>query len=253
MKIEKKEIIENYNISKESDGDIFLKWISILVGLTLSIFVFFLLLGNIIVNFVSLDAEKKLFLDYKDDFTIDQEKTDKLKNILGNDFEYEIFVIKNSEVNAYTLPGGTIIVSDSLLSEIKYENSLLFILGHEIGHIKNRDVLKSVVSEFPLKVIFVLIGISGDIDLSSLANGTEGIYSKSIESNADIYGIEFLNNLKGNVSCSLYFFEKNNLISDNISTFLSDHPMTNTRLLKLKDIIKLDGYKNDLDCKLLNF
>lgn len=252
MKIERKEIIENYNISKESDWSIFLNWIWILVWLILCFFFFLLLLWNIVVNMVSLENEKKLFLDYKINFTIDDEKTKDLKNFLWNDFKYEIFVVKDSGENAYTLPGWTIIINDGLLSKIKYENSLLFIIWHEVWHIENRDVLKAIVWKYPFRIIFSLIWIGWDIDLSSILYWTEWIYSKKIESNADIYWIQFLNTLKWDVSCALYFFEKDNLILDNVVTFLSDHPMTNTRISKIKDIIKIEWYKDDLDCKLLN-
>ena len=45
-------------------------------------------------------------------------------------------------MNAVALPGGNIVVFAGLLKEIKSENELAMILGHELGHFAHRDHLR---------------------------------------------------------------------------------------------------------------
>ncbi len=53
--------------------------------------------------------------------------------------------------------GGRITITDTLLSQAKNEEEILFILGHEMGHIQNRDVLRSLARSMPIKVTLEML------------------------------------------------------------------------------------------------
>ncbi len=172
---------------------------------------------------------------------------------MWEDFKYDIFVINHESENAFALLWWKIAITDKLIENIKYENSLLFIIWHEVAHIENRDVFKSLVSTVPVQIILSIIWIWWDIDLSFLLSWTNDIYSKWVESNADVVWIDFVNNLKWEVSCITYFFEKQLSFWNDFATFLSDHPMDSSRISKIKSIVKKKWYKNEEECELLNF
>ncbi len=251
MKIVVKELEKNHNVSEESDLNIFLKWIWIMVWIIVLLFIFFLFLSNILVNYFSIEDEKKWFPDIYSEFSIDEDKTTKLKYLLWEDFKYDIAVVNDEEENAYALPWWAILVTDSLIDNIKYENSLLFIIWHEVWHIDNRDVFKAFVSSVPIAIILSILWIGWDMDLWFILSWTSDIYSKTVESEADKYWLEFLYKLKWEVWCSMYFFEQRESMWENLWSLLSWHPMTSYRITKIKQTIKQKGYPENKECKLL--
>jgi Zn-dependent protease with chaperone function len=52
-----------------------------------------------------------------------------------------VIISNSNEINAFSAPNGRIILTTGLLKEIKNENSLLFAIGHEIGHLSRQDHL----------------------------------------------------------------------------------------------------------------
>jgi Zn-dependent protease with chaperone function len=55
-------------------------------------------------------------------------------------------VVENDGVNAFSAPGGYVAVTTGLMRLVENEAQLAGVLGHEIGHIVNKDVLKSYAS-----------------------------------------------------------------------------------------------------------
>ena len=64
-----------------------------------------------------------------------QESLEKLVGEISQD-QYQIYIVKKDIINAIALPGGSIIIYSKLLDKFKHPNELAFILGHEMGHIK---------------------------------------------------------------------------------------------------------------------
>ncbi|MBX7097639.1 MAG: M48 family metallopeptidase [Myxococcaceae bacterium] len=55
-------------------------------------------------------------------------------------------VLEHPDVNAFSAPGGYVVVTTGLLARVKNEAQLAGILGHEIGHVVNRDTVKTYAS-----------------------------------------------------------------------------------------------------------
>ncbi len=62
------------------------------------------------------------------------------------DLPWVFGVIENDGVNAYSAPGGYVVITTGLLRLVENEAQLAAILGHEIGHVVNKDVVKSYAS-----------------------------------------------------------------------------------------------------------
>jgi beta-barrel assembly-enhancing protease len=66
-----------------------------------------------------------------------------LNELIGNmtknkqkPFDYRIFLVRDESPNAMALPGGVILVTEGLLSNLKSESELVSVLYHEMGHIE---------------------------------------------------------------------------------------------------------------------
>ena len=55
-------------------------------------------------------------------------------------------VIENDSINAFSAPGGYVVITTGLMRLAENEAQLAAILGHEIGHVVNKDVIKSYAS-----------------------------------------------------------------------------------------------------------
>ncbi len=62
------------------------------------------------------------------------------------DLAWTFGVVENDGVNAFSAPGGYVIITTGLLRLVENEAQLAGILGHEIGHVVNKDVVKSYAS-----------------------------------------------------------------------------------------------------------
>lgn len=52
-------------------------------------------------------------------------------------------VIESDAINAFSAPGGYVVITTGLLRLVENEAQLAGVLGHEIGHIVNKDVIKT--------------------------------------------------------------------------------------------------------------
>jgi predicted Zn-dependent protease len=152
----------------------------------------------------------------------------------------EVFLIKSPEPNAAAFPGGQLIVTDGLLQQVKSENELYFVLGHELGHFAARDSLQAMGRS----VVFALISSSIGIDGSNRVVGTVGQltelkYRRGQESDADKYALKAVIDRYGHGGHSLDFFEnlkKIELLSgrvQKVSGYFSTHPITQYRIDRL--------------------
>ncbi len=55
---------------------------------------------------------------------------------------YQVGLLASVEPNAAAFPGGWILVTEGLLSDVRTENELALVLAHELGHFRNRDHLR---------------------------------------------------------------------------------------------------------------
>jgi beta-barrel assembly-enhancing protease len=101
----------------------------------------------------------------------------------------QVRVANINMVNAVALPGGRIVIFRGLLQEAKSPDELAGVIGHEIGHVRNRDVMQSLLRQLGLSVL--LGGFGGDASgyVGSLVSAT---YSREAETKADGFSINLM-------------------------------------------------------------
>lgn len=111
-------------------------------------------------------------------------------------FPVRVLVVQASMVNAFALPGGTVLVTSGLIAEAEGPDELAGVLAHEIAHIERRHVMVSVWRSLGLGLVLdaVLGGGTGAGQQAVLLAGnlTEQRFSREAESEADQRAFEFL-------------------------------------------------------------
>jgi len=62
------------------------------------------------------------------------------------DLPWSFGVIENETINAFAMPGGTVMISFGLLKRLQSESELAGVLGHEIAHVVQKHQLKAIQS-----------------------------------------------------------------------------------------------------------
>lgn len=62
------------------------------------------------------------------------------------DLPWTFGVIEGDTINAFAMPGGTVIISHGLLKRLQNESELAGVLGHEIAHVVQKHQLKAIQS-----------------------------------------------------------------------------------------------------------
>lgn len=115
-----------------------------------------------------------------------------------DEYDYQFFVVRQDEVNAFAAPAGYIYVTKGLLDYMAYDESMLAgVMAHELGHSKDRHVAKGF--EKALQGILG-IGILGLIlgnensDITDALAQFGGVvylkYNRDQEEWADRYGVD---------------------------------------------------------------
>ncbi len=223
---------KNYNISEKSQLIWWMKLLWTFFAIIFSFYLFFLLVAHYLVYLVPLEKEIEWF--WEGSVTSENIQLTKKINEIFPDIKYSLHVISSEEENAYAKLWWKILVTEWLLNSIEYENELLMIIWHEISHIENRDVFKKIVSEFPIQLLLLLIWFSWN-EWLYIFDSVSSVYNKEVEERSDFEWVDFVNNEKNHIGCITRFFEKNNDNLDNIVSFLSDHPMTASRITEINE------------------
>ena len=147
-------------------------------------------------------------------------------------------IVDDSTVNAYALPGGSIVLYTGLLSKIKSENELSFVLAHEVGHFAHRDHIRSMGSALTITIFNAVV--LGGSDLSQLASTIATFetrhYSQRQELSADLYALHRVHAIYGHIHGSSDLFSR---FEDSDNHFLlSTHPSTIVRLEKIEEYLQ---------------
>jgi Zn-dependent protease with chaperone function len=98
--------------------------------------------------------------------------------------------------NAFALPDGSIILTDALVESASRDQQIFAVVAHEIGHVKNRDGLRTVLSSTALALVFAAY-FADLAQLTTLGAGlptafSEARFSQAQEAEADAFALRCL-------------------------------------------------------------
>lgn len=190
-----------------------------------------------VLSHIDLETEKRYFGEMmieEDMTTLDLTRLQTLG--ISNMFQwYTVYVQPSDEENAFATLGGNIIVTSTLLEKIQNEEELIFILAHELAHIEHRDVIRGMAQSMPIILTLQSLWIDTGNSMTRMSTILNNYASREKESKADDAGIVFLESLGLNPLCATGFFERHKNGFEKYMEVLSDHPISEERLLKLQN------------------
>ena len=170
--------------------------------------------------------------------------------------EVDVLVFRDSTVNAWVYPNGTVAVQTGLLAALKNEAQLAAILGHEVSHFLNRHAFIQIKAKQKQSLVGKGLGVlataavaakTGAVNTGLLNSGqiwtdlvTSG-YSRKLETRADQQGLELMMAAGYPPEQSIPAFETMRISDDdqvNIAKMWSSHPDIDARKKNLSKQIK---------------
>jgi len=174
-----------------------------------------------------------------------------LENVDGLTLNYKVY--KVVDVNAFACADGSVRVFSSLM-DIMDDNELMGIIGHEIGHVKNKDTRDAIRQAYLRAAVGDAAGAASNIaatlsdsELGKLANEIlDAKYSRKQESEADVYSYHFLKKNGFDVMGIITAFKKfsdmeEGAKADKMTKMKSSHPASNDRVDTITKLAKKDG------------
>lgn len=153
--------------------------------------------------------------------------------------DIKIHMIRNSEVNAFALPDNHMVIYSGLIEYAQNAEEVAGVMAHEIGHMEKKHVMKKLVKEVGLEMLFAMAGGDAGFEIVRETGKTlsSTAFDRKQEGEADEYAVETL--AGSNIDpqhLSNFFFrlsQKHNIPAE--LAWVSTHPDTKERAA---DIIK---------------
>jgi len=176
---------------------------------------------------------------------------------------FEFFVLRDSTLNAFAMPGGYIGVHTGLIMAAQSESELASVLAHEISHVTQHHLARQLgaqnQAQLPMLLslaVAILAARShtgGDVAQGALMAGqAAGIqnqlnYSRDFEREADRLGIQLLERAGFDIRGMASFFERlqkyGRLYENNAPGYLRTHPLTTERIADMENRIQPLPYR----------
>ena len=170
----------------------------------------------------------------------DNEKVDSMVTIIGNrlegglsdsEYNYRFVVFENEMINAFTVPGGNILISTGLIAFCDTPEELASVMAHEMGHVEKHHVLTRLIKELGLEIL-----TAGDTYVMGEVTGllTSTSFDRKQEEAADLFAAQLLERSSIEPRTLATFFRKLEEENDNelLQHFeiISTHPNFRSRI-----------------------
>jgi len=141
--------------------------------------------------------------------------------------------------NAFTMPDGTIIILDDLVTSMDDDQEILAVLAHELGHVRGRHGLQRLLQSTSVAALITFyVGDFSTVLAIAPTAVLDARYSQDLEQAADDYAASTL--VQNGISPSrladaLEALAKEHPGSHGIG-FLSSHPSTDARIRRLRSL-----------------
>lgn len=170
-------------------------------------------------------------------------------------YSWEFNLIKSSEVNAFCMPGGKIVVYEGILPYTQSESGLAVVLGHEVAHAvakhANERVSQQVATQYGAAILGGVVGgtssATQQIISAAYGLGTQyGVlmpFSRKQELEADHLGLVFMSIAGYNPNEAVPFWQRMSAQGGSVPEFMSTHPSDGTRITRIQNEYLPDALK----------
>lgn len=163
-------------------------------------------------------------------------------------YQYRFFVLNDTSMNAFAVPGGYIFVTTGFIRAMEREGELAGVLAHEISHIYARHLARQLDKSKAVSVatlvgalaaVFLGGAAAGPLITGTMAAGETAMlkYSRDHEKEADSLGFKWMMRAGYNPRDMLGVFRKLGKLrwfeGGDLPVYLSTHPDIDARLVDL--------------------
>jgi predicted Zn-dependent protease len=162
-------------------------------------------------------------------------------------YDFRVEIDDSPDLNAMAFPGGLIVVTSGLLETVESENELAFVIGHEMGHFRNRDHIRHLGRGVAVSVLLAGLGYANaNTGVSaSIADLAARGFSRRQERKADEFGLAMLQAEYGHVAQAWRFFERIDAEGSSVPglvSYLATHPSPRNRVERLVALAAENGW-----------
>lgn len=165
-------------------------------------------------------------------------------------YEWEFNLVQGTQVNAFCMPGGKIVVYEGILPVCQNEPSLAIVLGHEIAHAVAKhsaeQMSKSIRQQYGTQIMATVLEQAAGTNTAQAAAAlaSSGFsffnlkYSRDNESEADHMGLVFAAMAGYDPNTAITFWQRMAAASTaKTPELLSSHPSDATRVANIQKLI----------------
>ncbi len=163
---------------------------------------------------------------------------------------YKYFVIRDPNMNAFSVPGGYIYVYLGLLRQVQSIDELAGVLAHEIAHVEANHFLrgqkKMEIANIATLASIILAAVLGGGEQAAAAGtlaqaaqiSTQLHYSREFEREADLMALRYLHSsgfsTEGMLSLFETFYAKARINADDLPPYFYTHPLPAERINEVR-------------------
>lgn len=179
--------------------------------------------------------------------------------------DLKIFLINDEVPNAFTVGGSIVFVHSGLITKFPDPDVLRGVIAHEIGHILGQHISRKqeVIDNYRLLAMgSAALGLATAVGSGSpgiavmmagshIAERSVQAYSRTFESSADQMALKLLEKSRHSSVGMIKFFEQTRIDSrsDLINPYEQTHPLSQDRLVVLKNYNKKSRFNNSQNSK----
>lgn len=167
--------------------------------------------------------------------------------------EFEFFVIRDPQINAFALPGGFIGINSGLLLAAQSESEVAGVVGHEVAHVTQRHIARMInqqgqsqlMSIAALAVAILAARSNSQVAEAAIAFGQAGViqsqlnFTRDNEREADRVGLQMLDAAGFDPRGMAAFFERlqraTRIYEGGAPSYLRSHPLTFERIADIQN------------------
>ena len=162
-------------------------------------------------------------------------------------FSWEFNLVNNSELNAFCMPGGKIVVYEGLMKIISSDDELAVVLGHEVAHAvakhSNERMSQQILTQYGSNILNSALSnksaavqsVAGQVFGLGAQYGVMLPFSRKQESEADYMGLVLMSMAGYDPDVAIGFWQKMSASgSTSVPEFMSAHPSDATRIANIR-------------------
>ncbi|MFZ4379897.1 MAG: M48 family metalloprotease [Polynucleobacter sp.] len=177
-------------------------------------------------------------------------------------YNFEIFAVKDSSINAFALPGGFIGFHTGLIVSAESDSEVASVMGHETGHVLQRHLARQMDKQATNTMIAIAGMVLGALAMSrnpsagaglmqggqALAVSNQLSYSRDAEREADRIGFQILDASGYDVNGAPGFFQRlqkiTGIMDRGVPGYVRTHPLTTDRIAEMQDRVRMVPARN---------